>query len=206
TLGQWWTPGVVGVLDELAGGAWLAADDESLAVLVNREGTPDVPVPTSRGELVLDAVAGRALPQPLTTLGFNLIRATSRGVDVTAWTGSGPPRVVALAPGTHMVSHSDVDDPSNPRVARWLDDFAAASTADKPDGHWWEPWVDVLRRTTELAPTDPQAIICDNRPHGYPTLSLLLVVASIGPEGSALAASTLTEPGRWNTPVFEPAR
>ncbi|NLE97708.1 MAG: hypothetical protein GX596_06935, partial [Propionibacterium sp.] len=42
TLGQWWTPGVVGVLDELAGGAWLAADDESLAVLVNREGTPDV--------------------------------------------------------------------------------------------------------------------------------------------------------------------
>ena len=59
-LGQWWPdrPGVTGVLDELAGGAWLAHDDERLAVLLNREGGSTVAVPASRGGLVLGMIAG----------------------------------------------------------------------------------------------------------------------------------------------------
>ena len=43
-LGPWWPehPGVRGVRDDLAGGAWLAADDKRLAVLLNRAGGADV--------------------------------------------------------------------------------------------------------------------------------------------------------------------
>jgi len=39
-FGAWWPdrPGIRGVMDELAGGAWLAADHSTLAVLLNRAG------------------------------------------------------------------------------------------------------------------------------------------------------------------------
>jgi len=106
SLGAWWPdrPAVRGVLDELAGGAWLAVDDSNLAVLLNRAGGAEGPDVTSRGSLVLDALAGRALPDPLTTLGFNLVQVTADGVRVTSWEG-GAPRVVDLAPGTHMIDH-----------------------------------------------------------------------------------------------------
>lgn len=73
------SPQVRGIQDELAGGAWLAADDRKLAVLVNLAGGADVSVPTSRGHLVLDALAGQPLPEPLTTLGFHLVEADAAG-------------------------------------------------------------------------------------------------------------------------------
>ena len=40
----------------------------------------------------------------------------------------------------------------------------------------------------------------DNRAHGFPTLSLLLAVASIGPGGVTAEMATLDEPGVWNEP------
>ena len=50
-LGAWWPdhPGVVGVRDRRAGGAWLAAEPASgrLAVVLNREGAPDIPTTRS---------------------------------------------------------------------------------------------------------------------------------------------------------------
>lgn len=206
SLGEWWTPGVVGVLDELAGGAWLASDGRRLAVLLNREGMPDVPLPTTRGALVLDAVAGRGLPDPLTTQGFNLVEATARTVRVTSWTGRGAPVVTELSPGTHMVAHDDVDDPGTPRIAAWRDRFASAPTDGAEGRDWWEPWVRVLGETAEeVAAEDDRAIIRDNRPHGFPTLSLMVAVASLGEESSELAAATLAEPGRWDEPVLERA-
>ncbi|WP_197510037.1 NRDE family protein [Tessaracoccus coleopterorum] len=135
-LGAWWPerPGVRGVLDELAGGAWLAHDDRRLAVLLNRAGGSTAAVPASRGSLVLDSVAGRPLPDPLTTLGFNLVAVDATSVVVTSWE-SGQPRRVTLTPGTHMIAHDDVDDPHTARVAAWLDAFAATPTEGDT---WWE--------------------------------------------------------------------
>ncbi|MGD7732222.1 NRDE family protein [Propionibacteriaceae bacterium G57] len=207
-LGSWWPdhPGVQGVMDELAGGAWLAADDERLAVLLNRAGGAEGPVFTSRGTLVLDSVAGRPLPDPLTTLGFNLVEVSADGARVTSWHG-GAPQVVDLAPGTHMIAHDDVDDPSTARIAAWLDAFAAAPTDDphhNGEGNWWDEWLAVLARTTSVGPLDDRAIIRDNRVHGYPTLSLLVSVASVGVGGVEVAMRTLAEPGQWNEAV--PAR
>lgn len=197
-LGTWWEdrPGVRGVLDEQAGGAWLAADDRKVAVLLNREGFPDVPVPTTRGRLVLDALAGEPLPSPLTTLGFNLVEATAEEVRVTSWTGEEPPSVHVLGPGTHMVAHDDVDDPRTARIGAWLDAFAGSEADD---------WLEVLATTTAVGPTDDRAIIRDNRPHGFPTLSLLVAVASLGGGGVEVGTGTLPAPGAWGRPNFTTA-
>lgn len=200
-LGAWWPgrPQVRGVMDELAGGAWLAADDHRLAVLLNRAGGTDVERPTSRGSLVLDSLAGRPLPRPLTTLGFNLVEANAAGARVTSWEG-GEPRVTDLVPGTHMVAHDDVDDPATARIAAWLGAFAATPTVDAPAGPWWSGWMAVLEDSARLDAGDDRAIIRDNRPHGYPTLSLLVAVASVDGDGVTVSTDTLTHPGRWNQP------
>lgn len=195
-LGPWWpkSPQVRGILDELAGGAWLAHDDDKLAVLLNRAGGSTVAVPASRGSLVLGSLAGMALPSPLTTLGFNLVEATADGVQVTSWEG-GTPRVTSLAPGTHMIAHDDVDDPTTARVAAWLGRFAATPT-DGP--RWWDGWIEVLRESARLESSDDAAIIRDNRPHGYPTLTLLACVATLGTAGVEAKMATLAVPGVWN--------
>ena len=197
-LGAWWPehPEVEGVMDQLAGGAWLAHDDRRLAVLLNREGGTDLEVPTSRGSLVMGSLTGVPMPDPLTTLGFNLVEASAEGVRVTSWDG-GTPRVTDLAPGTHMIAHEAVDDRWTARVAAWLDEFSAAPTEGE---RWWEGWIDVLRGTTAVEAADDRAIVRDNRAHGFPTLSLLLAVASIGPGGVTAEMSTLDEPGVWNEP------
>lgn len=196
-LGRWWPehPEVTGIQDELAGGAWLAYNQHRLSVLLNRAGGPEEGVtPTTRGRLVLGSLTGQSLPTPLTTLGFNLVEATFDGVRVTSWEG-GDPRVLELEPGTHMIAHSDVDDRSAPRIAEWLHRFADAPT----DGvRWWTQWARLLDAGSRaLEPTDDRALIRDNRPHGYPTLSLLTVVASIGPDGVTAQMSELAQPGTW---------
>lgn len=198
-LGSWWPqhPGVSGIQDILAGGAWLAHTDDRVAVLLNRAGGADVPVPTSRGGLVLGSVTGVPLPDPLTTLGFNLVEAWADGARVTSWEG-GRPRVTDLEPGTHMIAHEDVDAPTTARVAAWRQLFAATPTTGE---RWWDAWLHALGETARTVDAkDDRAIIRDNHPHGFPTLSLLVCVASVGPDGVETRMATLREPGHWNAP------
>lgn len=200
-LGRWWPEphdGVVGVRDARAGGAWLAADPASrrLAVLLNRadvEGRPESEL-VSRGGLVLDSVAGASPTGIPRTHGFNLVEVDASGSRVLTWDGD---RLTAttLGPGTHMIAHDDVDDHATPRISRWLEEFRGADPARGED--WWEPWIGVLERSTTLDSTDDEAIIRDNRPYGYPTLSLLACVASVSPERIDVRYGELAEPGRW---------
>lgn len=198
-LGRWWPEshdGVLGVRDVRAGGAWLAADPEQrrLAVLLNRADVSTRPESemTSRGSLVLDSVAGRAIDDTPTTHGFNLVEVDASSARVVAWDGD-TVRVEELAPGTHMIAHDEVDDASTPRIARWLEDFRSAPLGTGDD--WWRPWLDLLERTAELDSTDDAAIIRDNRPYGYPTLSLLACVASVDAAGIDVRYGELNEPG-----------
>jgi hypothetical protein len=198
--GAWWPdrPGVVGVRDARAGGAWLATDAAAprLAVILNRR---DVPGATaSRGRVVLDAVAGRPPHDPRTN-GFNLVVVDAAGARVTSWDGDAL-RETRLAPGVHMVAHDDVDDTATPRIARWLPEFAAAPSLGAEDGA--AGWLTLLERTAALPPTDDRAIVRDNRPHGVPTLSLLVCTATVGPRGVDLAYGELDRPGIWNHPIF----
>lgn len=200
-LGRWWPEphdGVVGVRDVRAGGAWLAADPEAgrLAVLLNRadESTRPESELVSRGGLVLDAVAGRSPVGEPPTHGFNLVEVEGPHARVLTWDGVAL-RAVELEPGTHMIAHDDVDDAGTPRIARWLGEFR--STEPAAEGRWWMPWAEVLERSAELEPTDDSAIIRDNRPYGYPTLSLLACVASVSAHDVDVHYGELARPGEW---------
>lgn len=185
-------PGVIGVRDARAGGAWLAADPEAgrFAVLLNRADISPRHESElrSRGMLPLASVAGRALDAAPATHGFNLVEVDGCRARVASWDGHSL-RVTELEPGTHMIAHDDVNDPRTARVAQWREAFAEADTAD---------WIDVLAGTTEVGSTDDRAIIRDNRPFGYPTQSLLVCTASVTAHGAAVSYAELDEPGRWN--------
>ena len=215
-LGAWWPerPGVVGVRDRRAGGAWLAADPDAgrLAVVLNREGSPDLPEHEilSRGRLPLDALAPdqsagehrevgtRATPieGAQRMRGFNLVTIAAGAATVTSWDGSGL-RTETLPPGTHMVAHDDVDDPQTPRIAAWREAFADAS---------FEQWPDVLARTAEVDPGDDRAIVRDNRPHGYPTLSTIACTAQVWPDRAEVRYAELDRPGAWSPLLFTGSR
>jgi len=201
-LGAWWPdthPQVVGVRDARAGGAWLAADTRSgrLAVILNRAELADVAPADlgSRGHVVLDAVRGIEPPDRPRVHGFNLVEVTSAETRVTMWDGESV-RTVVLGPGIHMIAHDDVDDPQTARIVQWRDAFPQPDA--EGDGRWWTPWLDVLERTADLDPTDERAIIRDNRPYGYPTLSLLVTAASVGRDGADVVYGELDTPGAWN--------
>ncbi|WP_439594007.1 NRDE family protein [Microbacterium sp.] len=202
-LGRWWPEahdGVIGVRDARAGGAWLAADPDAgrLAVLLNRADVTDRPESEllSRGGIVLDSAAGRSPAADPRTHGFNLVEVDADGARVLTWDGVSL-TMTGLEPGTHMIAHDDVDDPSTPRIAAWLDAFRDAPVSDQD--RWWMPWVDVLERSSALESTDDRAIIRDNRPYGYPTLSLLACVASVGRDEVDVRYGELREPGHWGT-------
>lgn len=206
-LGRWWPEphdGVVGVRDVRAGGAWLAADPDAgrLAVLLNRADVSTRPESelVSRGGIVLASVAGDSPDAEPRTHGFNLVEVDGPHARVLTWDGI-TLRTVDLEPGTHMVAHDDVDDPGTPRIARWLPEFQAAEPA--AEGPWWMPWVEVLEHSAELPPTDDRAIIRDNRPYGYPTLSLLACVASVSRHDVDAHYGELREPGHWSGLVLE---
>lgn len=202
-LGEWWPdrPGVRGVQDRLAGGAWLAARGSRLAVLLNRAGQPQGVRPErleSRGGIVLASVDGASPDGTPRTLGFNLVEVDGREVAVTQWDGSALRRQV-LAPGTHMLAHDDVDDPATARIAAWHRAFEDAPT-EGPE--WWRAWLDVLAGSGELDPSDDRAIVRDNHTHGYPTMSLLACVAEVSPAGSDVRYAELERPGVWNPLSF----
>ena len=215
--GAWWPehPGLVGVRDRRANGAWLAAApaDGRLSVILNRpEGVGPGPL-ASRGGLVLADVAGEEPSDPPGTAAFNLVSVRGSRAVVTSWDGAGLRRS-ALPAGAHMLAHHDVDDPRTARIRRWLPEFSAASRAEGPDadaapagdaqpaglGPWAERWLAVLARSAGLGPHDDRAIVRDNRPHGVPTLSLLVCLAEVRDGRVVLAWGALAEPGRWDAP------
>ncbi|MBO3663008.1 NRDE family protein [Microbacterium stercoris] len=192
-LGEWWPdrPGVQGVRDQLAGGAWLAARGPRLAVLLNRAGHPEgVPASQleSRGGIVLNALEGTSPSGAPRTLGFNLVEVYGTQVTVTSWDGTDIRRET-LGPGTHMLAHDDVDDPTTARIAAWHGAFENADPAE---------WIRVLGESASLDPSDDRAIIRDNHSHGYPTMSLLACVAEITPDRSRVQYAELATPGVWN--------
>lgn len=207
-LGQWWPelPGVSGVRDRQAGGAWLAADAAAgrVAVILNRAdivADSDEPL-VSRGRVVLDAVEGRMPEGRPHTHGFNLVEVTASQASVTMWDGA-PVRRVVLAPGVHIIAHDDVDDPATARIVAWRGAFAEVAAREGADGaDWAEPWLDALERTSAVGPVDDRAIVRDNRPFGYPTLSLLVCAVSVGVAGVDVRYGEFDRPGVWNRPAL----
>ncbi|WP_396655360.1 NRDE family protein [Microbacterium sp.] len=208
-LGASWPdthPGVVGVRDTRAGGAWLAADPARgrLAVLLNRADRSTRPESelVSRGGIVLSSVAGESPSGEPATHGFNLVEVDGSRVSVSMWDGEAL-RTEALEPGTHMLAHDDVDDPRTARIARWLPDFREAPAEG---GAWWVPWLQIIERSAELPHDDDRTIVRDNRAFGYPTLSLLVCAAAVSPGAVDLRYAELPAPGQWGALDLAPGR
>lgn len=204
-LGRWWPdqPGVDGVRDDRAGGAWLAVDTGArrLAVLLNREDlsqrSDDVVV--SRGGIPLQSVAGVLPPEPATR-GFNLVEVDADGATVVQWDGLAAERT-RLAPGTHMIAHHSPDDPATPRIGRWLEDFRRAGVAEGEA--WWEPWLAVVAAST----ADPATSVLRRDAHdGLVLESLLVCAASVGADGVDIREAALAEPGEWDDSLVERLR
>ena len=205
-LGAWWPdryPGVIGIRDRRAGGAWLAANPAArrLAVLLNRADVLDLPTDQalSRGSLALESVTGRSPAAPERMHGFNLLEVRPEGSRVLSWDGASV-RETTIEPGTHMIAHDDLDDAETPRIAAWLPEFRALGPTSA-SADWRGEWVRMLAASTSLPPEDDRAIIRDNRPHGYPTQSLLYCTADVSPTGIDLDYHALPTPAHWSAPA-----
>lgn len=190
---------MLGIRDRRAGGAWLAVNPEErrLAVLLNRADVVDLPdeLALTRGTLALESVLGRSPVAPLSMHGFNLLEVRPEGARVLSWDGISL-RETLIESGTHMIAHDDLDDEDTPRIATWLPEFRALGpTAQSSD--WVGEWVALLATSAQLDPADDRAIIRDNRPHGYPTQSLLYATASVTPDGVVIADHSLPRPAHW---------
>ena len=201
-LGPWWPeeyPGVIGIRDRRAGGAWLAVNpaERRLAVLLNRADVHEFAgVALSRGSLALESVSGRSPAGPLPMHGFNLLEVGPDGARVLSWDGQ-TLRETPIDPGTHMIAHDDLDDAITPRIQTWLPRFRALGPA-AGRAQWQSDWIALLAETAALDPEDDRAIIRDNRPHGYPTQSLLYATASVTAAGVDVRDHALPSPAHWD--------
>lgn len=201
-FGPWWPeryPGVLGIRDRRAGGAWMAVNpaERRMAVLLNRADVLALPEHEvlSRGFLVLDAVTGVPAPDHPRTHGFNLLEVGPAGARVVSWNGEQRTETV-VKPGIHMIAHDGLDDPHTPRIAHWLAQFQALPPA--PGDEWAHEWVRLLGESGRMPAEDDRAIIRDNRPHGYPTLSLLYALAESDTDGVRVQDQPLRHPGQWD--------
>ena len=126
-------PRVVGGRDLVAGGTWLAIRERRAAVaMLNRRNGAPAAGRRSRGLLAIDVastpdradLAAAARERALEAVReeayapFSLLFASA----ASCWVLAGipvAPRVDEIEPGWHVITHSDLDDPLEPRTA-WL--------------------------------------------------------------------------------------
>jgi hypothetical protein len=153
-------PDVVGGLDTLAGGTWLALNRAGVvAAVLNRLGTLGPAAgKRSRGALPLMALrhptaaaAAHALAELDSSAwrSFNLVVADREGTYFLRGLGHGPVTAKPASPGVHVVTAREPDDRSSPRVSRNLPRFKKAAIPNPPD---WAEWPTLLADDT--APSD----------------------------------------------------
>jgi uncharacterized protein with NRDE domain len=143
-------PRILGGRDLLAGGTWLAVAAEGrICCVTNRRIQPSGevlrdPSRRSRGEIPLAVLAAgddgatRALLQSLGPGVYNpvdVICASRQGALVAMVDDSGPPRIVDLEPGPHVLTVGDLDDPSRPKDMRLQRRLQAAVRSALGAGH-----------------------------------------------------------------------
>ena len=137
-------PRVVGGRDRRAGGTWLALREGRLlvAMLNRRDSAAAAPTRRSRGLLALEVAAGPeaaagarpAIDRALRALGrddyapFSLVVAEPGSCWLLAHEAGHAPRASSIGPGWHVLTHTELDDPREPRAARLLHELSG-----------WEP-------------------------------------------------------------------
>jgi hypothetical protein len=141
--------GVVAGRDRTGGGTWMGVNRHGLvAAVLNRPGSLGPAAgKRSRGELPLKALDHSSAAEAADAIGavdagawrsFNLVLADRSGAVFIRGLGQGNPQLQPFAPGLHMVTAHDPDDPESPRVARHLGRFQAARPPEPGDWHDWQ--------------------------------------------------------------------
>jgi len=186
------SPRVVGGRDLVSGGTWLAIREGTfVTALMNRRPPPgDKRNPASfrsRGLLCLDVAAAGGADSHLDAA-LLLVRRDSFapctlvgvGLDGEAWTleaGAGEPRVRAIAPGWHVITHQDLDDVSEPRTRWVLEDIAEKRPATPAEAF------DLMAGYLRWHGSEDRPAVCLHR-EVFPTVSstLLALGARGGPK------------------------
>ncbi len=154
----------VAPLDRRAGGTWWGLNAHGLfAAITNRPTSGPDPSRRSRGQLVIDALcaaSARAAAESLVSLGrdlynpFNLFVADAH--EAFALVYDGAPRLVALAPGAHVIGNADPDARDVPKVRAALE--RAEWIASQPPDRIADELAALCR--THDANGDPRASTC----------------------------------------------
>ena len=183
-------PDVIGGLDVLAGGTWLALNRSTgtAAAILNRTGSlGPAPGKESRGLLPLQALshpdasaaAAEFHGQDATRWrSFNLVVADSRDVFWIASYGAGQVTAHRLTDGLHMITSTDPDDPAQPRIARHLPRFRNSPLPQPPD---WGAWPSLL---ADAEGDTASALNIRPRNNKFGTASSALI--ALGPAGPVL--------------------
>jgi len=181
-------PDVVGGLDELAGGSWLAVNVHGVAAgILNRiDSLGPLAGRRTRGELVLEAVdhadaeaAAAALRElePASYRPFNLVVTDDRDAF---WlrhadpTGVMPITVHPLPVGLSMITSGDLNDMQSPRIRDYLPRFSAAPPPDPERGDWIA-WEDLLASDAGDPTAGPRGAMNFTTESGFATVSSALI-------------------------------
>jgi len=181
---------VIAGQDELAGGTWLALNDDGVvAGVLNRRGSlGPADDKRSRGELPLEAcdhaearAAAEALAEldPQSYRAFNLIVADARDAFwLAAREGSVAMRVEPLPVGLSMITAHDLNDRESPRQRYHRPRFEAAPAPD-PEGNGgdgdWFAWEALMASRDADAERGPRGAMCVTTDYGFGTVSSSLV-------------------------------
>ena len=139
----------------------------------------------SRGELPLDAMdfeaaadAAEALAtiDPAAYRAFNLLIADSDSVFLLQNDEVTPIHPKRVEPGLHMISHSNLNDPRDPRVRWFRDAFARIPPPQGPKSlSQWQPWVDLMSTQTGENPADAMTGLTIHTDFGFQTRCTALI-------------------------------
>ncbi len=190
-------PEVVAGLDLLGGGSWLGLNRETgvVAAILNRRGSlGPQPGKRSRGELVLRALAAETAEAAAAELAgiapadyrsFNLVIADRRAAvwlrHLGPEAGTGP-EAHPLPPGLTLLTAGDRNDPSSPRIRRYLPRLEAAPPPDPGAGDW-AAWQAILADRGDPEGAEPLAAMNLGLPSGFGTVSSSLI--ALGRPGTA---------------------
>jgi hypothetical protein len=174
-------PDVIGGMDTLAGGTWLAVNRAGVvAAVLNRTGSLGPQAgKNSRGDLPLVALRHASAAQAAAALAgqsaadyrsFNLVLADPTEAWFVRGLGAGLIEATRLPAGLTMTTASDPNDPTHPRVARHLPLFAAAAPPNPPD---WGMWPTLLANSA--GPFETALNVPDTNGFGTASSALLAV-------------------------------
>ena len=139
------SPRVIGGRDRRAGGTWLALREGRMmvAMLNRRDARPAAPAVRSRGLLALETAAapepGSGAPGDLVTAAleraleglrrdayaaFSMVIASPGSSRLLVHEPGRSPQVTSIPAGWHVLTHTELDDPGEPRAARLVAELA----------------------------------------------------------------------------------